>query len=309
MKINNPTKYFPETGSAWNINNLETVRNRATLVSRGDIIKKYADKDSNDETQWHFNEDTEHDSWVKFSFDGGGSWPLKFRYKNTLLMKFYKEGVPERCEKLMFDFGSYSAIDYSSIRNGRISLYFIDDEGYATNLPFYKYKFDDDTATLSVYITVTPPSDTVKTMLLIELDGHSAMAMAVPTPVFSSTVGVTPMAIDDHLGYYYSILSKVNAANSSINTTSSLNGVKNIKLKLKSADSSLSPADVHLRLTASGQTEPTDCIFRVGPDAAWFEVTLARSFSGILNIARINDSDDKLAADCELLDIIVTIFE
>ena len=65
MKINNPMKYFPE------LNKVDAVLYndlmfKSTLMTRGDIIRKYAPFDSSVETDWHTGEiDEVNDKWVK----------------------------------------------------------------------------------------------------------------------------------------------------------------------------------------------------------------------------------------------------
>ena len=282
MKINNPTKFFQadETNPLYS-----SIKNSATIMTRGDVIKKYAVTDSNLEQNWHFTEDASNDSWVKYSFDAGRTWPLKFKYKNSLLLKYIKEGMPSANEALTFDFSNYSDIDYTTIRNGRISVYALSNDGFTTSLPCYRYKFDDANKILTVILTMDPPSDTIKSMLMVELDGHMAMALAVKTPVYSSTIGFSSYEYNQDLGVY---AFNFDSYDSTFTSTTNLSNVSRIKLKVVSGDPNVTGT---IGLTIScGSFEETFAI-NVTDEEAWQVIDLDSPLNGVLIMKRSAEGD------------------
>lgn len=304
MKISNPTKFFSANP---NDPGYQEFKDRATIMTRGDILRKFAVTDSSIESDWHFEENAKEDTWVKFSFDAGKSYPLKFKYKNTLLMKFLKDGAPEVGTAMEFDFSDYSDVDYSSIRNGRLSVYALNAEGYVTSLPCHRYRFNDGDKTLTLIIVMDPPEDSVKTMVTVELDGHSAMAMAVPTPVFSSFVGFTEYSTIEELDMVGIELSDDSAHVSSTN----LDNVSKLYVKVMSADGSVS-GKIALRVKCGA----VDVIrhIDVTPNEMWREVPLPSALTGQLELSRApGDEGDTLKRDgqtitCYLTNVKVVIF-
>ena len=65
MKVNNLTMFFPETPGA---ENYSKARQRSTILTQGDIIKLYAETNSENPSHWHMNA-TQNDKWWKMSFD------------------------------------------------------------------------------------------------------------------------------------------------------------------------------------------------------------------------------------------------
>lgn len=303
MKINNPTKFFPEGTTAANY---DAIKNRSTIMTRGDVIRKFAEYDSVTESEWHTVEDPEKDSWVKFSFDAGRTYPLKFRFKNTLLMKLLKNDVPAMSSELEFDFSGYSDLDYVSIKNGRVSLYAVSTDEYYTNLPFFRYKFDDDTKKLKVISLMDSPDDTAKTMLMIELDGHSAMAMAVPTPVFSSFVWFTTAEYNEELGW----VGLLGDGHSELTANANFDSVTKLYLKVRSVDDSAT-GNIVVRIQC-GSAEAFTSVVPVTGTEVWQEIDLTghTPLNGTLHIERVmNDSRDTLGdVDVAITNVKIDIF-
>ena len=298
MKINTPTKFFAESPGDINY---QIMKYRSTLMTRGDVVRKYAAYDSINESDWHIEEDVEKDSWVKFSFDGGFTYKLKFRYKNTLLMKFLRDSKPEIGNAFEMDFGMYSQLDYSSIRNGRISVYAANDEGYLTTIPSFRYRFNDNTQILSVVVLMRVPEDTVKTVIMVELDGHSAMAMAVPTPVFSSFVGFASSSYSEELGWY----SVLNSDGSELTVASNFDNVSKLYLKVKSADENVSGNCV-VRFQC-GSDEPFTRTIHATGNSTWVQIPIDSALNGTLKLSRVvTDSADTLKDGNTAIDLIIT---
>jgi len=288
MKINNPSKFFVATPGS---DDYYTLQNRAKVMTRGDVIRKFAATDSPNESDWHLKEIDGEDTWVKFSFDAGHSYPLKFKYKNTLILKSIYKGRPTAGTKMTFDFSGYSDIDFISIRNGRVSVYALNDEGYVTALPFYRYKFNGNRKCLDVILTMDPPEDSTDTMLQLELDGHSAMAMAVPVPVFSAVIPL------DHVdSYQYDVQENMGGVlldgNSNWKSTNySLVNATELWFSLKSADPNVS-GNICIEITCGTYISDSIVIPVSSEDYVSVKVPLpaGTSLTGQLNFRRVADN-------------------
>lgn len=128
MKISRPSKYYPVMGQNDDPDIYKSIAWNSVLVSRGDIVKKYAQGDYPNELAWHVAEfPSKDDRWVKISFDGGISYPLKFQFKNQLVVP-----VVKNLSDLGEDFDLNTDIEFSlfdqpisvydAAKNGLISL-------------------------------------------------------------------------------------------------------------------------------------------------------------------------------------------
>lgn len=203
MKINNPTTFSNEK-----------------LMSNKDITYQYS---NNGIDNWH-NEATTTDTWVRFSFDRGLTYPLKFSYQNDIMVKIPKEITEftaitdattnsSYVTSAVFSLSGYSKDILSAAKNGFVSLNFYDDNGWATNISDFKYFYsgtkdgDDQTIVSDPTLTVklkTPASELESSftsgVLSISLDGTTANLFAVTTTRSYSLTTALPTYYDETYG-------------------------------------------------------------------------------------------------------------
>ena len=288
MKINNPTKFF--TGSS------DTDKYNATLVARGDIITKFAAADI-DENGWHSTKD-ENDSWVKYSFDGGNTWPLKFKYKNNLILK---KTIPHtEGNDVVSTYTFDNSDEYASSKNGRVSFYAITEDDAYTTIPFFRYKFNDLDKTLSISSLMALPSDTNRKMAMIELNPDSIMGVSVPTFVDVSYIDISnPIMLGSE-----NLSAVVPGGN--------IENISKMYLKISSADDNRT-GNVMLKFTFGESASVTDIVSVDGEDT-WKEINLNGQKSGELTIERLCDNDadtlkeNDLVITCTISNIKVVMY-
>ena len=289
MKINNPMKYFPE------LNKVDAVLYndlmfKSTLMTRGDIIRKYAPFDSSVETDWHTGEiDEVNDKWVKFSFNGGLTYPLKFSFKNEFIIKLTKDGVFGINDNLDFDLSSYSTAVYEAASNGVISLNSVDEKGWRTNIIAFKYQYNDETKHLVINLLADLPADSKGVVLTIGVDGSNSNALAVSSPVYSTLINAIPTVYDET----YGICNLLDENIPSVTCLTKLEDINVLSLKVVTSDLSVTNKTVDLRFNC-GNTEFTQTI-PVKNTEEWVSINLPNQLSGTLIITRqYNSTNDTL---------------
>lgn len=203
MKITNPTKFI-SISSASN-STKEYFEKNAKLLSVGDVIRLFATSDSNISSDWHLIK-TNNDTWVKYSFDGGATWILKFKFKNQLLVPITNmvtdntvadlsniEVSNANNEKLKsgyihtFDFSTYAIEYFEMIKKSVLSFLAVSvDNQFYTALPNFRYMFDDSTKSLKVVFLEDLPLDTVSIKVNCQLDGSDSLALTLPSSIWTN---------------------------------------------------------------------------------------------------------------------------
>lgn len=317
MKISNPMRFFPELMKNEDPTAFNTLAWNSVLISRGDIIRKYAPIDSQNESFWHTGNANNDDKWVKFSFDGGITYVLKFQFKNNLVLKIRKDGQFNPLDEIEFDLTSYSVSVFEAAKNGLLSLTSIhvetdsstnDESTWYSNISNFSYSFieEDDSKVLKIKLLADVPSNSSGIMLTIGVDGSNTNALAVSSPIFSSTTGAIPTVYDEEFGICNLLDNKI----SSITCLTKFEDVNSLSLKVVSADETVS-GNIVLAFgcgssnyddgTWPSQVIPVDNVEK------WVTINVPRSITGTLVIKRIFDSvDDTLKSNSELNDVIIS---
>ena len=312
MKINNPTKFFPSMVNMKDSTEYNQMVYNSVLISRGDIIKKYAPiGDEQNEDIWHKEQNTD-DKWVKFSFDGGITYPLKLQFKNDLVIKLVKteedlNGNLEPLQIIEFDLSEY---EYSqeyveAARNGLLSLasYYtetttnadgeiITNEWYA-NIPNFSYSFDDNFK-VKIKILSDVPLKYSGIILTIGVDGSNSNALAVSTPTFSSNISAIPTVYDEDNG----ICNYLDENFPAITCLTKFENINSLSLKIKIVSPIPgAPAgntrQIKLRFKC-GKTEVIKPITLPSDASEKWEDILVEPLTGTLVIERIFDNEDEL---------------
>ena len=176
------------------------------LLSKGDVICKYAKTNSPNSANWHCEKKAD-DEWVKYSFDGGATWLLKFKFRNTLQATYVKplsdnqgsdinpsvnEDLLKKGTIFSFDFSTYSDDSWQVVRKAIPNFYAMNGEGWMTSLPLFRMKIHDDTKTIEAGFLNNLPSDTVSLTLKLLFDGGEALALFVENTQYTNVSDLTP---------------------------------------------------------------------------------------------------------------------
>jgi hypothetical protein len=299
MKINNPQRFFPQLS---NDPNYSEKKRLSTLMTRGDVIRKFCSFDSSIESDWHISE-TPDDLWIKFSYDGGFTYPLKFKYKNNLLVKQEVLTSTSVVDGLVeFNLTNYSDPLYGAVKNGHISIFSRNNEGWMRNLYDFSYLFDDSRRVLMVKLLTDVPEDSINIVSMIEVDGTSAMALAIASPVYSSSITAIPSVYDEEFG----ICNLLDEGIPMITCTTKFEDVNRLSLKMRSADPNVSDKQVKLAFNC-GSTSWQEVFDEITATEKWVSITPPERLTGTLTITRLlEDSADTLKADDLVISLCIT---
>jgi hypothetical protein len=335
MKINRPSKYYPKMGTNSNSSEFNEAVWNSVLISRGDIIKKFASCDYPNESAWHFTEDPINDRWVKFSFDGGISWPMKFQFRNQLVVPIVKQiSSDEKGPDFLFSLSDYPVSVYDAARAGLITLVAIvnvpenlntsmqpetyltegeQTEGEQTDggpensslsnyenswfIPLSRFRYHYETATqeINVHLLDELPSYTVALMLKIGVDGSNSNALAVSSPVYSTTTGAVP-TIYDNTENGYGICNMLDARIPSITCLTKFEEINVLKLKVVCPDNEIPKNSfIELGFKCGNDPEFTEEIPVTGIEDWVMLKKIPKSLTGTMVIRRtFNDSSEKM---------------
>ena len=176
------------------------------LLSKSDVICKYSATNSANESDWHLTK-KESDEWVKYSFNGGETWLLKFKFRNTLQATYTQplsdnqgqDVNPSENEELLkkgrifeFDFSSYSDDSWSVVKKAIPNFYAVNGDGWMTSLPMFRMKVENDTRKIKVGFLANLPADTVNLTLKLLFDGGEALALFVENAQYTNVSDITP---------------------------------------------------------------------------------------------------------------------
>lgn len=297
MKINNPQRFFTELSSDINYS---AKKRLSTLMTRGDVIRKYSTFDSAIESDWHI-EETPDDTWIKFSYDAGFTYPLKFRYKNNLIIKQEVLTATSVIDGLVtFDLSTYNEAMYDAMKNGRISLVSQDESGWTSNIYDFKFIFDDETKTLKMQINSELPIDSKSIIAIIGIDATSPMALAVASPVYSSTINAIPTIYDETFG----VCNVLDESIPQITCTTKLENVNKVSIKVISSDPMIT-GNVKLAFACGSIT--WEEVIPVTSTETWVVLNPPSSLSGTLVVTRVTaDSADTLKSDDLVISLCIT---
>ena len=303
MKINNPTKFFQDLEE--NIeNNSSNEKYKATLVSRGDIIKLYAETDSINPSDWHF-EPTETDKWWKMSFDFGKTYPIHMRMSydvdDIISMNFPINDAWEANTGLRFDISE----NYKTLKErGRVSVFEVDSSGYLTENRDFKYKFEDVTDTTGQFVINFNSAPILEDAfvsgnILIKVGGDIQIA-APEKQVYKTSISSIPSVNDSN----YGICSYLDSNIDSIECLPRLLNVKKIRLKVVSADE-LYGGQVLLKFKCGEWT--LEKVIDVTRFETYVDIDVIPPRSGSLSITRKWEAGaDTLKVNDELISLIIT---
>ncbi len=176
-------------------------------MSKGDVICRYAKTNSSNNDDWHIDKASD-DEWVKYSFDGGVSWLLKFKFRNTLQASYDQPlsdnqgqdiSPSDNSDKLKkgtvftFDFSGYSLDSWKVVKKAIPNFYAVNGAGWLTSLPLFRMKVEDELQAIKVVFLANLPDDTVKLTLKLLFDGGEALALYVENAQYTdATSTVTP---------------------------------------------------------------------------------------------------------------------
>jgi hypothetical protein len=298
MKINNPQRFFV----ANNETDYLAKKRLSTLMTRGDVIRKYCSSDSSIEADWHA-ELADADAWIKFSFDGGFTYPLKFKFKNDILVKHEISFETTQIDEfLTIKLDGYTDSLFEEASNGVVSVFFQDADGFLRNVSEFGYKFAADETTLEYNLLIKffseIPADAVKAIVSIQVNANNAMALAVATPVYSSQIAAIPSLYDEKLG----ICNILDESIPQITCNTKFENVNRMAIKVVSADSNVT-GNIKLSFTCGSSSWVE--IVPVGATEEWFELSLEDRLNGTMVITRIvDDVEDTLKDD----DLVISAF-
>lgn len=297
MKINSPQRFFPELKDDLNYS---AKKRLSTLMTRGDVIRKYCSFDSSIESDWHI-EETSNDIWIKFSYDGGLTYPLKFKYKNNLLVK--QEVLTSTSVingRIEYDLSTYTDPLYGAVKNGHISIFSRNDEGWMRSLYDFEYLFDDSRRFLIVQLYSDVPEDSQNVVAMIEVDGTSAMALAIASPVYSSPITAIPSVYIEEFG----VCNLLDEGIPQITCTTKFEDVNRLSLKIRSADSAITGV---VKLAFNCGSTSWEETFEVSGVETWVSITPPERLSGTMVITRlIDDAADTLKSDDLVISLCIT---
>lgn len=299
MKINNPTKFFPELSGEQNYLN---AKHRSTIVTRGDIIKLYAKDpkliDSEDDPSfWHLNP-VPGDNWWKMSFDAGQTFPIKMKFEgNSFSTSFHVENDFTQNAISSFIINE----NYDELKEGNIRLFETDNQGFQIENKNFKFKFDDSTSGLIIKFMGSPiTGDELSSYDVTIKTGIDAQAYGVETLIFSSTVSAIPTVYNPS----YGTCNYLDSEFSSIECLTRLSNVNKIKLKVISADPLLG-GNIILKFKC-GSTVFTQTI-AVTTEEELVDIVLPNMMSGTLIIERLYDNaNDTLKDNGIVISAIIT---
>lgn len=310
MKVNNMTKFFAENeGDA----SFLAAKKRSTIVTRGDIIKLYAAKDSDSPGDWHVDV-TEQDKWWKMSFDAGNTFPVKMKFDET--PPSFAENVTE--EKIILDHGPTAWIEelieekneetdevinsyyitklnvnrtfminadiYEDLRdNGTVNVSLIDEDGFASVISNFKYKYDDSTNGIIIKIDDKFIGLYSGLQVTIKLGGSASNVASVPTPVYSMLISAIPSVYDST----YGVCNYLDDEIQTIECVTKLNDINVLKIKVVSSSPDKS-GNIRIQLTCGSWSSGRLTIPATSTET-WFEIPLDSKLNGTLVITRHYD--------------------
>lgn len=297
MKIGNPLRFFVGRSDEAGYSDKKL---GSTLVARKDFVTKYCSIDSAVELDWHTEEQND-DVWVKISYNGGFTYPFKFKYKNNFLLKHevitIETVVNNRVE---FDLSSYSNSLFEETKSGHISLLSKNNEGWLRNLYDFSYTFDDENRKLIVDIISEIPNDSASILLIINIDNASAMALAVASPVYSTNITAIPSVYDEEFG----ACNVLDESIPQITCTTKFDDINKLSLKLCSADENVE-GNVELAINCGGTSWSE--VVAVTKTETWVNLNIPNRLTGTCVISRvIGSSADTLKSNGDTISLCVT---
>lgn len=259
MKINNITKFFGENNED---SSFSQAQHRSTIVTRKDIIKLYAESDSENPQDWH-RIPTETDEWWKMSFDGGYSFPIKMKFnENSPSAEF----IIERTSAESGQFVTYTTTkddqtfqrvlinitksfeidkDYIELKKGLVKAFAIDSNGYYNEISNFSYKFTDaattgEKGTLDIKIEDEDASSDITGVIVQIKTGMGGLSTTILNPTQSTLVSAIPSVYDDTYGTCNYLDDDI----SSIECLTKVSDIGVIKLKVVSADKNVTGSAV-----------------------------------------------------------------
>ena len=172
--------------------------NFAQLMIRGDISCMF----SHNETEWHFDRrdnGADADEYVRYSFDGGENWPLKFKFRNVLTTeKNYVVNqndssslqdlvLQERGTEYEFEFDpTYSATQWEAIANATPMFFAVNAAGDLTSIASFRVSYNATGKKIKMKILENLPSDTMSIKMKLIFNGGDAIALSLPTNEFNT---------------------------------------------------------------------------------------------------------------------------
>ena len=189
MKISNPHRY---TGFSANGAEYEKL---SRLLTEGDVICMY----SQDKENWHC-EKTSEDEWVKYSFDGGKSWILEFKYQNKMIFGSmltptedtdFDANDPASYQKgaiYEFSCADYTSEQWMAVKASNPLLFVNGADDWTTTVTSFRFKFIDSTQTIKLALLEDLPSDTTGIYLKMMLTSGDSVILggANATPFMSA---------------------------------------------------------------------------------------------------------------------------
>ena len=292
MKLNNPIQFFPEADGS---ENFLKAKQRATIVTRGDFIKLYAETDSENPDDWHI-EPTSADTWWKMSFDRGLTFPIKMKFEGNSFSASFHETTPfVQDTEITFLIED----NYEELKEGNVRVFENDTDGFKVENKNFKFKFDDSTNALIIKFSAAPIADFESYDVTIKT-GIDAQAYGVETPIYSSTVSAIPTVYDSTYGTCNYLDSDI----SSIECITRLSNVNKLKIKLISADP-LYGGSIVLKFMC-GSTVFTQAV-SVTTSESVAEIIPPTTLNGTLIIERLyTDANDTLSDNGIVISAIIT---
>lgn len=164
----------------------------------------------------------------------------------------------------------------------------------------FRYIFDDKARTLSVQILCETPGDSENIIAMIEVDGTNAMALAVASPVYSSSINAIPSVYDEEFG----VCNLLDESIPQITCTTKFEDVNRLSLKLVSADSNVTGNVVLAFQCGEVSWEET---ITVTDKESWIELTPENRLTGTMVITRVYGSSfDTLKNDDLVISLCIT---
>lgn len=282
MKVSNPSKYFPNVSDTSTYNKLQAA---AKLVSRGDILVKYALTDSESEADWS-NTMLPESKWYKVSFDCGLTYPIKMSIDTSLSYSVIvaKNEILGSTYSITFEDES----SYLACQGSPLVVTVTTASGQLKTIDEVLYKFNNGKCDVDVTSLNLDSTDVgVKFTFMLAANVN---ALGVPVPVYITYASAIPTILDDTYGFVNYL--DDNYTNFTINTK--LVNVNKISLEVVSA-SAFTTGNIVLRIENAINGSSFDRVITVNTSPSWIEIVPDAVLNGEIKITRlINDSRDTL---------------
>lgn len=165
------------------------------LLNKNDILRMY----SHDHSTWHFEKDSE-DEWVRYSFDGGETWTLEFKFNSRLVFSSLKSPNPpfdaqsspfEKGNVFVFNCEAPSDEQWEAIK-ASTPLFFSTNGEWITSISSFRYKFNDSSKNIEVMFLENLPSDTTDIFVKLMFTSGDSMLLNASNSMPFITQDITP---------------------------------------------------------------------------------------------------------------------